>query len=265
MLTKITGGKAWNKWHVSSSHDYKSDHGPQPPTAFTKDEVLTFIFPKDTQTFSLQAIGRERTEQVMDTTAHVAAVIHDRCTFEDPDEVVGEIQFCYVTGMLLGNIACLEHWGHVVKIVFQAIQLTLAYPIFFKKFIKAVHAQLIYDNTGVDGSILDHDGSLGEDLKIILIKFKSRFNQLVLSQEVLTDDQQAVCQAFEEFESWLWKFRDGWDLRGHYVRSGMMQTEDGEFVDAETTDFEAEDERGEFAPVMVELDEDGREKDLIRF
>jgi A1 cistron-splicing factor AAR2 len=36
-------------------------------------------------------------------------------------------------------------------------------------------------------------------------------------------------------------------------------------IDAELKDFEAEDERGEFRPVMVELDEDGREKGLITF
>ena len=35
-------------------------------------------------------------------------------------------------------------------------------------------------------------------------------------------------------------------------------------VDAELKDFEAEDERGEYAPVVVEMDEDGRERDLIR-
>jgi hypothetical protein len=35
-------------------------------------------------------------------------------------------------------------------------------------------------------------------------------------------------------------------------------------VDAELKDFEAEDERGEFAPQVVELDDDGRERDLIR-
>lgn len=35
-------------------------------------------------------------------------------------------------------------------------------------------------------------------------------------------------------------------------------------MDAELKDFEAEDERGEWAPVVVDLDENGRERDLIR-
>lgn len=41
--------------------------------------------------------------------------------------------------------------------------------------------------------------------------------------------------------------------------------EDGEWVDAELKDFQEEDERGEWAPAVVELDEDGREKGLMRF
>jgi A1 cistron-splicing factor AAR2 len=41
--------------------------------------------------------------------------------------------------------------------------------------------------------------------------------------------------------------------------------EDGEWVDAELQDFQDEDERGEWAPAVVELDEHGREKGLISF
>jgi A1 cistron-splicing factor AAR2 len=36
-------------------------------------------------------------------------------------------------------------------------------------------------------------------------------------------------------------------------------------VDAELKDFEAEDERGEYRAQIVELDELGREKGLIKF
>ncbi len=79
----------------------------------------------------------------------------------------------------------------------------------------------------------------------------------------MTDEQKQVGEAFEALESWLWKW--GWDLRGNYLRSGKIQLEDGELVDAELKDFEAEDERGEYAPVIVDLEEDGRETGLIRW
>lgn len=158
----------------------------------------------------------------------------------------------------------MEHWAYIVKLLFKAFRLVLDNPKFFRKVIDTVHAQLIYDDQGFDSSIFDHDSDLRDELKILLTTFKSRLNELLLTQGAgLTDEQSAVGRAFEELESWLWRWN--WDLRGNYVRSGKIQLEDGEYVDAELKDFEAEDERGEFAPVVVDIDEDGRERGLIRF
>ena len=118
MLTKVTG-QDWNKWQVLSSHDFK-DLNPlalddRYPTK-GHDEVLRFIFPKTVAFWNTAAIGRDRTEQALDSSSHVLSVIHDHCTYEDSDEIIGELQFCYITGMLLGNVACQEHWAHVVKV-----------------------------------------------------------------------------------------------------------------------------------------------------
>jgi A1 cistron-splicing factor AAR2 len=139
----------------------------------------------------------------------------------------------------------------------------LELPVFYCKFIQAVHAELVFDEAAMHGSsILDYDPDLRTDFKMLLITFKSRLNEQLLAQgSDLTDQQSAVGKAFEELESWLWRW--GWDLRGNYVRSGKIQLEDGEFVDVELKDFQAEDERGEYAPVVV-LDEQGREDDLIK-
>lgn len=282
LLTKITG-KSWNHWQISSSDDYKAPRQtslPDDPMDFRRDEVLRFIFPRSDRTFSDGSLGRDRTEQAMDTSSHIKSVIASQCTFEDQDEIIGEMQFCYVTGMILGNLACMEQWAHIIKVLFRAYRLVLELPVFFRKAIQAFHAQLIYDEEGLDSSILDHDPTLSGDLKKLLTVFKRRLSELLLDEgNHLTDDQNAVGKAFGELESWLWKW--GWDLRSNYVRSGKLQLEDGEFVDAELADFEDEDERGkesciyrgwldadrivgEYAPVMVDLDEEGREKGLIR-
>lgn len=270
MLNKVTGQK-WNHWQVSSFHDYSSrsrNANSNREADITidnyKDEVLNFIFPKDTRTFSETSQGRARTEQALDSTSHIEDIINENCTYQDSDEIIGELQFCYLTGMLLGNLACMEHWAHVVKTVFHAHTLAVEMPVFFTKFIQAVHTQFRYDNDYIDGSILDHDTNLVHDLTMILITFKSRLNERLIARgSTLTRDQTALATAFEEFEEWLWKW--GWDLRGNYVRSGKIQLEDGEWVDAEMQDFEAEDERGEWAPVVVDLEENGREKGLIKF
>jgi A1 cistron-splicing factor AAR2 len=245
LLTKITG-QEWNHWHVSSSDDYKSpsmSNLPDDPMDFRREDVLRFVFPRSTRTFTEDVLGRDRTEQAMDTSSHVKSIIATHCTFEDHDEIIGEMQFCYITGMILGNLACMEQWGHIVKVLFRAFKLVLEMPVFFRRAIEAFHAQLIYDEEGLDSSILDHDPNLSGDLKKLLTIFKSRLTELLLEQGTqLTGDQNAVGKAFAELESWLWKW--GWDLRSNYVRSGKVQLEDGEIVDMELADFEDEDERG---------------------
>ncbi|TVY16303.1 hypothetical protein LARI1_G005425 [Lachnellula arida] len=270
LLSKVTG-QQWNHWQISSYHDCspkghrsKSSRDADITIDNYKDEILNFVFPEDTKMFSDESRGRERTQQALDSTSYVEDIINEKCTYQDSDEIIGEVQFCYLSGMLLGNIACIEQWAHVVKVVFHAYYLSLEMPVFFKKFIQAVHNQFRYDHEYLDGSILDHDSNLAHDLRVALIVFKSRLNEQLLAQgKDLNSEQSALAKAFEEFEEWLWKW--DWDLRGDYVRSGKIQLEDGEFVDAEVEDFQEEDERGEWAPAVVELDENGREIGLIRF
>ncbi len=48
----------------------------------------------------------ERTEQALDTTSYIKAIIK-RCPHEDEDLIIGEMQFSYLTGMHLGNSACM--------------------------------------------------------------------------------------------------------------------------------------------------------------
>ncbi|APA08207.1 hypothetical protein sscle_03g029770 [Sclerotinia sclerotiorum 1980 UF-70] len=268
-LKRVTGGK-WNSWKVSSSHDIKTTElqatsAPRDvkgnSTNFDGDDFLNFVFPRNSRTFSDASTGRERTEQAIDSTAYIVEAIAN-CTYEDSDEIIGELQFCYITGMVLGNLACMEQWGIIISKLFGAYRLSMDHPVFFRKVITAVHAQFMYDEEGFDTSIFDHDSHLGDDLKIILTKFKSRLNEQLLSNgSKITPEQEEVGKAFEAFESWLWKW--GWDLRGNYLRSGKFQLEDGEMIDAELKDFEDEDERGEYAPMVVDLDEDGLEKDRI--
>lgn len=169
--------------------------------------------------------------------------------------------------MILGNSACQEHWAHVVRTVFKAYRLTIDEPIFFAKFITAFHAQLMYNETGFEegASILDVDANLRDDLKITLTIFKSRLSEKLLAQgNDITPEHAAVGTAFDALVAFLWRW--DWDLRGNYVRKGNVQLEDGTVIeDMELTELEAEDERGEWAPQVVALDDEGREVGLIRF
>lgn len=96
-----------------------------------------------------------------------------------------------------------------------------------------------------------------------LTTYASRLDELfqALGDDV-TPDRHLVRDAFADLEAWL-NSRLGWDLRAEYLRAGSLMLEDGEMVSAEMSDFEDEDERGEFAPVVVQLDGGGREAGLV--
>jgi A1 cistron-splicing factor AAR2 len=193
MLTRITGG-SWNKWMVASNHEAK--YMEDIPTdakdnvldiakdqqLVGKDKVLKFAFQRNGVTYSREVIGRARTEQALDTSIHIFHVIRDKCTFEDADEVIGELQFSYITGVLLGNIDCQEQWAHLVKVFFKAFRLTMDMPAFFRKIIEAVHAQLIFDEEGIEGSIFDNLYMQQEEFKTVLTAFKSRLNEMLLEK-----------------------------------------------------------------------------------
>jgi A1 cistron-splicing factor AAR2 len=276
MLSRITGGSQ-NEWKITSMDECESssgisaDHQAQMQIDVVPERVnaivgtgrpLKFMFSPGSRTYSGLVVGRARSEQAMDSTAHVQDIIANSCTSDGPDDVIGELQFCYLTGVLLGNISCMEQWGHVLKILFKAFRFAVEEASFFTRILEVFQAQLVYDDEYLQGSIFDHSNHLQEELKVILTVFKSRLGeQLTAKGDYLREDEVELNEAFDRLEARLSKL--GWDLGRNYLRVGQIQLEDGEYVDAEMEELEAEDERGEYAPVIVELDEGGRERGTI--
>jgi A1 cistron-splicing factor AAR2 len=226
---------------------------------------LAFAFFQTAKTFDIDVIGSARTEQAVDATNHILSLTDNPTSGLTDDDVVGELQFAFIVGMHLGNESCVQQWWYMtLRLVFRAYLLTVKKPRIARLLIRTITAQLVYNDKYLDGSILDygaeHDHS--KELRLALIVYKRRLNELLLSlNSRATEEQAAVGRAFSELESWVWRL--GWDIRSDYLRSGKMMLEDGEEVQVELGELEDEDERGEFAAVVVELDEQGREKGLV--
>lgn len=285
MLTRVTG-RSWNQWRISSTDDRKlTVHRPAPTNStshlserqkeaaenwerldspYSKDQVLNFAFVLGTSHVSPEASGHLITEQSLDSSTYVWRVVCDRCNHEDSDEAVGEMQFTFVTGMLLGNLPCIEQWGWIVKCFFKAYQLAMERPIMMRKVIDTFHAQLLYNEQELDGSIFDYEPGLEKEIKGQLTAFKSHLDEMLLEKGAeISFEQEAMGKAFEALETYLWKL--DWDLRGNYLRKGMVQLEDGEEIELEMDDFQAEDERGAYAPMVVDLNDDGTEQGVLRW
>ncbi|KAK6822655.1 Protein AAR2-like [Apiospora arundinis] len=245
---------------------------------------LTFTFGMEDLLFDTKAEGAERTQQALDPTSWILSELRksspgteSKAESEGADSsalnnLVGELQFAFLTGMHLGNYACLEQWWHyTTRVIFRAYRLAVEEPQLARDLIQTVHAQLVYNDRNLEGSILDtapnggsSSGSGGgaKKLQKALTVYKSRLNeQLLALGDQCTSAQQAVGASFAALEGFLWTW--DWDLRGEYLRSGTVMLEDGEVVHAELSDFEDEDERGDFAAVVVDVDESGRPKDFV--
>ncbi|KAI1486159.1 hypothetical protein F5X96DRAFT_656440 [Biscogniauxia mediterranea] len=270
LLDRITGKTNASTWPVTSTDRVVGEvtlaeearlyaHG---------SSQLRFLFPMDARLIDPAAEGAERTRQALDPTSWILDKLENSASTSTSsiqsadDELVGELQFAFLTGMHIGNYSCLEQWWFfATHIVFRSYDLVTERPQLARHLIQTIHAQLVYNDRYLDGDILEMMPENARKLQKAMVTYKARLDEKLLALGDRCDpDQHAVGVAFSSLEAWLWRL--GWDVRGDYVRSGNVMLEDGEVVQAELSDFEDEDERGEFAPVVVEM-EDGRETGLV--
>jgi A1 cistron-splicing factor AAR2 len=274
MLSRVTG-RGQGSWAVQTTDRVKGalvlpaelELDKRVPNVVAVTE-LNFTFSQAAKTFNLESVGAARTEQANDATGYIISLLDASGVSED--DVVGELQFAFIAGMHLGNESCVQQWWHMLlRLILRAQNLTLQRPRLSRLLLQTITAQLVYNDRYLDGSILDYGPSslsssvsAKDDLRLALIVYKRRLNELLLALHTrATEPQVAVGKAFSELEAWVWKL--GWDIRGDYLRSGRVVLEDGESVEVDMDELLGEDERGEYAAVVVDLDEEGRQKDLV--
>jgi len=266
VLEAITGRPAPD-WGVSTSDrvageirlraEADLDHGAS--------RQLNFTFPIDTKLINPESTGAERTQQALDPTNWVMRSLGGPAGPQSLEHLAGELQFAFLTGMHLGSFSCLEQWWFIVtKIVFRSYELAVISPALAQSLLRTFHAQLVYNDQFLEGDVFEMMPESAKLLQKTLTTYKSRFLEKLqaLDDSNQTPDHLLLKDAFFALESWLERHL-GWDLSSDYVRSGIVMLEDGELVEAELSDFEDEDERGEFAATVVELDDEGRPTDMI--
>ncbi|KLU89147.1 hypothetical protein MAPG_08121 [Magnaporthiopsis poae ATCC 64411] len=207
-------------------------------------------------------------------------------------DLTGEFQFVFLTAMHLGNPSCLDYWFHLVlKIVLRAHKLAVSRPALTRSLILTMHAQLVYGERHMSGGGCgggeasklgvpaaagggaDDEGRAGilemapqyqNRLRQALIVYKRILNESLLGLgDAITKEQAAVGQAFSDLEAWFWKY--GWDLRSDYAPETLV-TEPNPAGPRPRLGLEADpadSDDDEYQPVLVELDENGREVGLV--
>ncbi|KAI0850891.1 AAR2 protein-domain-containing protein [Daldinia vernicosa] len=261
LLNRITG-KTQRSWQITTQDSVAGETtlAEEARLYASGKSQLRFTFPMNAPLISPKASGQERTRQALDPTPFVLETLENRKL----EDLAGELSFAFLSGMHLGNYSCLEQWWfYTTHLIFRCYTLATAQPQLARRLIQTFHAQLVYNDRHLEGDVLEMMPSNARKLQRSLTTYASRLDELfeALGDDV-TPDQHLVRDAFSDLEAWL-NSRLGWDLRAEYLRAGSLMLEDGEMVSAEMSDFEDEDERGEFAPVVVQLDGGGKEAGLL--
>jgi A1 cistron-splicing factor AAR2 len=254
LLSRITGLNP-DHWSLSSassaSQDLETIPGLESSNSVSEKE-LHFLPIDLKRTWREGATGRERTEAAQDRSWALGDVIEKHCKAGDArtseDEVLGELQFCFLMVLTLNNNSCLEQWKRLLTLLFTCRQAVEQRTHLYIELLKTLRLQLSHCGD-MEAGMFDLNDQGGGFLKPLLRKFR----------KVLDDSEGEwrvrVVEEFDELQDFL-KDVFGWELGDSFVKRGMLELEDGERVEMEVNGVDEEDETGEFAPTIVDLTPD---------
>ena len=257
LLSRITGSSDPADWTLTSASCAQEDRDEIPglsgeESVLDEEKELGFLKVDLTRTWREGAVGRERTEGAMDRSWALEEVVRGSAATREGggwgEEVVGEMQVCFLMVWTLANWSCLEQWKRILGLVFTCKRAVAAREEWFAGVVALLRTQLKRCED-VEGGLFDFNDEGGTLLKRLLKGFKRTLEEVFEDE----DDGIEVKTEVEELEAFL-KAEHGWNLSDSYVRRGMLELEDGEQVEMEMNELEGEDERGEYAPVVVELE-----------
>lgn len=243
-------------WRVTSASCAKEDRDEIP--GLNAEEVgeemeLVNLGINLKRTWREGAVGRERTEAAMDRSWALSDVV-ERWGSRDGhagekwgDVVLGQMEACFLMLLTVANYSCLEEWKRCVALVLTCKRAVREREGWFAEFLVLLRRQLERCED-VEGGLFDMSDEGGGFLKGLL-KGHKRTLGLVFGQ----GEGEEVKEVMGVLEAFL-KGEYGWALGDEFVRKGIVQLADGEIVEVETEEMEGEDERGEYAPVVVDLD-----------
>lgn len=224
------------------------------------------------------AVGRERTEGAIDRGWALEDVVRRWGEGGEEEEwgmgVMGQMEGCFLMVLTLGNFSCLEEWKRVLGLVLTCKTLIKKREEWFSGFLHQLRRQLAHGDD-VEGGLFDMSDEGAGYLRELLKGFKRNLDEVfddddddaAAATAAATGDThhknnrqerqevggQSINHAFKNLERFL-HAEYGWDLSDDFLRRGLLELEDGEQVEVEMDELLGEDERGEYAPVVVDLD-----------
>lgn len=244
-------------WSITSASSAKQDRDDIPgltAEGVGEERELGVLGIDLRRTWREGATGRERTEAALDRSWALGDVVErwrERYPgvekgWAEGDVVMGQLEACFLMVLTVANYSCLEEWKRIVGLVLTCKRAVREREAWFTSFLALLKKQLKRCED-VEGGLFDMSDEGGGQLKIWLKGFKVTLDQIFGDQE-----GDEVKEEMERLGDFL-KVEYGWELGGDFVRKGMLDLEDGERVYVEMEEMDGLDERGEFAPVVVDV------------
>lgn len=159
-------------------------------------------------------------------------------------DLLAEVQFTFLMVLCLANYSCLEQWKRLLSVLFTCQTALTEVEGFFTEAVSILRTQLsrIED---VEGGLFEMGDEVGSAwLRRLLRSFREYVDEAAGAEKLRV--------ALKGLEEWL-RERYGWADEKNMVRRGMVQLEDGEFVELQDDEVDEDEETGEYAPVVVEM------------
>ena len=225
---------------LSSSESRLDDEAP-----------LNFLSIDLKRTWREGAIGRERTESVLDTSWYLSHLMDSLSADGDRKagaaQILGELQFCFVAVLALANWSCLQQWKRVLGLLLGCRKAVGEIEQYFVEVLKVLRLQMECCEV-VEGGLFEfkEEGSTGW-LRSLLGGFKDGVEEMHNGKGPLWEEIGRL----EEFM----RQKYGWEVSGNILKRGLLELEDGERVEMDMNGADEEDESGDYAPVIVDLEQ----------
>ena len=255
-LTRILSS-SWTISSISSSpRDNETDSIPgltcaEASSAFAgHDSALHLLDINLKQTWDDADIGRIRTERARDRSWYLGQLMdtagngNGGSRQAGAKEVLAELQVCFLMVLTLANYSCLQQWKRLLTVVLTCREAAGEIEGYFAEVLRMLGLQLRHADD-VEWGLFELRDEMGSGwLRGLVQGFVEVVSDIVGEEGELGREMRRFEEGMQE--------RFGWEGKGSMLRRGMLELEDGERVEVSLDGADRDEERGEYAPVVVE-------------
>ena len=250
MLNRILPKNWMYTSQTASTNDEATDQLSSLPSS-KSEEILNFTSVNLKRTFNPHAIGRERTEQILDKSYYLLSLLK---ILPDELSLLGEFQLSFLTVLYMNNFSGFETWKNIFTVFCGCKAALITRERLFRNFLTVLRHQFDMCSEETFNEVIVEGNFVAESLKVYpsfqTWDVANCFQSLNLSIEELDPKSSALQFSFAQLIQLLGaKFN--WDpIYGPSQKKGAVVNDPG----FDENGWDRED--GDYAPVVVDIPSD---------